>query len=294
MTRNELIQALQDLPAHEACDLLDTHGIFPAPGENAEDFLARAQRLLTSEDPEFRQELQELQACEADPAAMSAGFERTNELYGFSADTVRGYFIPRGIGPLWAGCAVVSEAGQMFILLREAFRQKEKWLIYSRTELIAHEQCHSARMVLNDDMFEEHFAYLASGSAFRRICGNAFRTAADPLLFLAGFPVFLIVEILVYSGLLPSLPLWPFFLLACIYPAFLFFRSLYSWRLYLRAKKNLRAAGLHRVKAVLFRSVSSEIREFAALKPEQIIPVIQKYAEKNLRWQIIRRRFCKD
>ncbi|MDD3118906.1 MAG: hypothetical protein PHQ27_06995, partial [Victivallales bacterium] len=155
------------------------------------------------------------------PAIMAEAAAATHALYAFSIAWVPGFFLSRGIGPLWGGCAITDPENLLTIfLIRGNFARHPRWFIYHRAELLAHELCHAARMVLDDYRLEEYFAYQTAHSRLRRYLGNCFRTPVDAILFLIPIMLLPLVEIfrIIVGG---TFPVWPFWLLAALYPLFM-------------------------------------------------------------------------
>ena len=268
-----------------ACDLLDAHGFLPKPGESREDFLARALK-EPYETPELDESFTNAVSLSAD--ILSEGAERTKKLYGFEALYVPGYALKHGFGFLWAGCTLTDDQDRSVFALRFPFAKQTRWFIYDRAELLAHEQTHAARTPVNDMIHEEYFAYQTSGSTLRRYLGNCFRTAADSILFLAGLvPLFVIEACYMLSN--PVLPMWPFAILAFIYPAFLLIRNQLARNVMNRAKKNLAAAGKKEIMPLLFRATAQEIDQLA--KSTDVSTLLSDWQKQELRWTIALRRF---
>jgi hypothetical protein len=290
----------------QRAEKFDSAGLLPAPGENVADFKARMTELKKVSD-ETDSELSskgvynllnmiELRAEDRIPAEIiSEAAEITDRLYGFRIEWVPGFFLSKGLGPLWGGCAVfIPEKKMTFFLIRSSFRKAVRWFIYRRDELLAHELCHSARMPLKDRIFEEHFAYRTAFSAFRRYAGNCFRTAWDSIFFILPIFILLAVRLLVtFAGL--SLPVWPFWIFAMAYPFFLFTRNQRARYVYFRAEKKLREAGTENPGAVLFRCTKDEIVEISGVKGNNKLRTLLDSWIKNrdLRWKITGSRFIK-
>jgi hypothetical protein len=143
-------------------------------------------------------------------------------------------------------------------LLRPAFKNKKHFLIYDRTELIAHELCHCARQVLNDHAVEEFFAYQTSKSILRRYIGNCFIKETDALLFLLPSILLLIAQ-LIKNFLFTSLPIFPFWLFLAIIMLYFFIRNQYSRNIINKARKNLQNIS-SKPEAILFRSTLAEAK----------------------------------
>ena len=135
---------------------------------------------------------------------------------------------------------------------------------------------------------EEYFAYQTSGSPLRRYLGNCFRTAADSILFLAGLVPLFVIEACYMLGN-PVLPMWPFALLASIFPAFLLIRNQLARNVINRAKKNLAAAGKKQIMPLLFRATAQEIAQLA--KSTDVPSLLSGWQKRELRWTIALRRF---
>lgn len=283
---------------------LDSHGLIVAPGETLESFSARIDELLRT-----RSRFDLCSGVQADSGLLEAevGFkigsvepmetaivaeadEKTEKLFGFRADWVPAFFPSRGLGLLWGGCTVITESGFPVFFLRRGFRDKPKWFIYRRDELLAHELCHAVRGCLEDEIYEEQFAYMTSASAFRRWSGNCFRREWDAIAFLIPVVLLLAVQIVVYSGLL-NLPLWPFWIAAFAFPAFLVARNIPERRTFFAARAKLERSGFVKPDAALFRMTADEIRTTARMPDDRLESFFQTKSDAELRWQILLRRF---
>lgn len=282
-SKAELQRRIQADP-DSACDLLDANGFLPRPGENRDDFLARALQ-TPYEKPDLDESF--TGAIPLNRSILAEGAERTSALYGFSALHVPGYALKKGFGILWGGCTLSDEHDRAVFALRAPFARKKRWFIYNRSELLAHEQCHAARTPLNDNVYEEYFAYQTSEKALRRYLGNCFRSAADSILFLAGLIPLFAVEAAYIAGFF--LPLWPFAILAALYPAFLLIRNQMARNTLNRAKIKLSVAGYQQVMPLLFRATAEEIRMIA--NSMDLPALLQEWQKKELRWTIALRRF---
>ena len=252
---------------------LEKAGYFPAPGENEQAFFDRVEK-TSAVFEEFAGELQngsaEFDSVRVKPEEqIPDSFVReagdvTEQLYGFRISHVPGFFLTGGVGLLWGGCMIGDcDSGFSLFLIRNAFRNRSRYLIYDRRELFAHELCHAARMPLGDNpRFEEHFAYQTSGSSLRRGWGNCFIHSYDALLFVAGSLLLPIGQCL-QLFLLPQLPIAPFWVLAFAYPLFLIIRNLCARRVLRKAECFLKQKGFSQPHFVLFRSTDSEIAELA-------------------------------
>jgi len=283
---------------------LDSHGLIAAPGESLEAFAARIDELLRTRArfdlcTDERAGVESLEAevgfkvGAVEPIGtelIAEAADKTERLFGFRADWVPAFFPTRGLGLLWGGCTVITDSGFPVFFLRRGFRAKPKWFIYRRDELLAHELCHAVRGCLEDEPYEEHFAYMTSDSAFRRWSGNCFRREWDAIAFLIPVVLLLAAQIVVYTGLL-NLPLLPFWIIAFAFPAFLIVRNIPERRTYFAARAKLEKAGFTNPDAALFRMTSEEIRALARIPDDRLESYLEDKSAAELRWQILIHRF---
>lgn len=287
----------------EALCILDSMGFLLKPGEDAAGYVARI-RAMHTRSLFFQEKTADGKVYEVYPKIhireearipdriMEEAAQATEERYGFAIRWVPGYFLSRGLGPLWGGCALSDDEPDSVpvFLIRRQFRDSRKFFIYSRDELLSHELCHAARAPLMDRMLEEHFAYAGSHSPLRRYMGNCFQTDRDAMLFL--FPVLLLlgVQILVqyYEW---NIPVYLFWILALVWPGYLLIRNAVQRKIYFRAERNLRSCGFERPAAALFRCTSAEIARFSGLSGEELKQTLNELAQSDLRMKIILTRF---
>ena len=282
---------------------LDAAGFLPVPGESERDFIARAEGILAchrdfDEALELEGELRVFDFVQVsreekiDPEIIDKSGEVTWNLYRFKAPHVPGFFLSRSVGLLWGGC-LIGDPDERFslFLIRNVFRTRERWLFYRRTELFAHELCHSMRMELHESTLEEYFAYQTSPSMLRRYLGNCFIHDWDAVLFV--LPTLLLLgATIVRDFLYHSFWVWPFWVLAFIYPAFLLFRNARSRRVVKKAGKNLKKFQIPYVEPILFRCTREELLQLGKLADRAAFDrYASDLAEKELRWKIILERF---
>ena len=284
---------------------LDAAGFLPSPGETEEDFVRRAESIL-ERHREFDRLLEEegrvavfgIEASreeKIDPGIIASAGEVTWELYRFRTLHVPGFFLSRSVGLLWGG-VLIGDPDERFslFLVRDSFRTRERWLFYRRTELFAHELCHSMRMELKETTLEEYFAYQTSPSALRRYLGNCFIRDIDAILFVVP-AVLLLAATVVRDFFLPGLPVWLFWILALVYPAFLLIRNASSRRVVRRAAKKLAAFGVREISPVLFRCTREELICLGGLAGASLFDRFRtEKAREELRWKIINERFIND
>ena len=224
---------------------------------------------------------------------MKESAEATETLFRFSANWAPGFFLSKSLGILWGGCTLSFPDTHLSVfIIRANFATSPKWFIYRRDELLAHELCHAARSPLGGDSFAEHFAYMTSTSILRRYLGNCFRRASDAFLFIV--PVFVLLLAQLATTFTPLLlPIWPFWVIAALGPAFLLWRNHCDRKTYRRAEANLEKAGISNAKALLFRCTENEIRGIAKLGKDSafLTEHLEKMSVSELRWRIIKHRF---
>ncbi len=294
---------LRNIMEIEELAALDAAGFIAGCGETATAYLERVARIKAAHD-DFNARLEtegEAEALEgitvrlADampPGIYDLPAGETLRLYGFEVRHVPGFFLSRQVGLLWGGC-LISDPDRHFslFLLRNSFRHREKWLFYSRNELLAHELCHSARQALGETSLEEYFAYQTSPSALRRNFGNCFIRDRDAVLFLLPALLLLAAE-LVRGFLLPGFPAWIFWPAAAAYPVYLLWRNHQSLKLVRRAAAALRRCGVPEPRPILFRCSREELRELGEMNSrEELDHYVSLKAEHEVRWMVIRERF---
>ena len=283
---------------------LDHAGFVPSPGMSREDFLHHTEKILETHR-NFDEALENSGSADIfntvtvhpderiAPELLDEAACQTGELYGFSVRHVPGFYLTRAVGLLWGGC-MLSDPDEYFsvMLLRNAFRKHRRFLNYTRDELLAHELCHSVRQSLMEITLEEYFAYRTSKSPIRRYLGNCFIRDIDALLFVIPIMFLPVVELL-RAFLIPGLPVWPFWILAMLYPAFLLIRNALSRRIVRRAREALTSCGAVKVEAILFRSTPGEMKQISGVRgePDKFRKWAEDLAKTELRWQIILRRF---
>ena len=279
---------------------IDAGGLLLAPGESPEEFLSRL-----SEMSQIMAELEQSIAKEGGYSIfpgitltnnaripqeiLAEAEEETDRLYGFKVDWVPGFFLSKGVGPLWGGCAISFPGGVPTVfLIRSSFADRRRWFIYDREELMAHELCHVARTPLSDRPLEEHFAYQTAKSRLRRITGNCFQTQFDALAFIVPVFILLAAQILkTFSSI--EFPIWPFWLLAFSGPVFLFGRNLLQRAVIGKAEKVLKDAGCAKPGALLFRMSYAETKELASSKNPAT--TLEKLRSKDSRLAVAFHRF---
>lgn len=287
---------------------LDRRGLILAPDETLAAFETRL-RTLREHVVELRQELQQggeldffgvhLESQDAiPPDCFRAPQETTRELFGFAIDWVPGFFTNYRMGFLFAGCAYYSydDFFALFIV-RKSFQDREKWLIYKRAELIAHELCHIARVGFRSRNYEEIFAYHTSASSFRRRLGGVLRTPTDTWLLLGSVGFLTLVQTVNVVLRPPELwyahPMPLFFLGVFMVIGYVFLRYFFFLNRFRRALKAVRRVfGQDGALPALFRSSDAEVGELAGLKDESAAQEwFEAKRQQDVRWRVIHERF---
>ncbi len=234
--------------------------------------------------------------CEASERIPAAAFAEagavTEQAYAFRADWAPGFYLSRSLGLLFGGCALSSfpDFFALFIV-RKSFAAKKRWLIYDRTELLAHELCHVARIALDGDRFEETHAYRIAASPFRRTMGGMFHAARDAYTLLGATFLLLAARILQVS-VWPRIPMFPFWGLVAGTVAYFGGRHAGALAVYRRALRILALRFGEQAQAVIFRCTDAEITALAALEDAAALDDwLGLRFRSNLRWRVIRRRF---
>ncbi|MDD7986820.1 hypothetical protein PQO01_17860 [Lentisphaera marina] len=207
MLQNELLEKAK-AGEFEAILALNKRGFFPASKESLDDFICRLENLRT-EYEKFDTTLQKVGSFELEgvkfnkadviPSEMFCDARKSNlELYDFDLDWVPGFFYSPGA--MFGGCAwgIPPYFFTLFIL-RPSFRTRDKWYIYGRQELMAHEMCHAVRFPLEADKYEEMFAYQTSTSSFRKLFGPMVRSPLETYILLGLITALMGVQVWIYS-----------------------------------------------------------------------------------------------
>ncbi|MFO7820751.1 MAG: hypothetical protein R6V56_01635 [Lentisphaeria bacterium] len=281
---------------------LDKRGLFIGGRESLLEYAERLQRLREN-IAAMESSLADTGIYSVDDLTLKAGsridktrFEEaqavTRPHYAFSINWVPGFYINPRMGWLFGGCAFYffPDFFAVFIL-RRTFAKRKRWLIYNRTELLAHELCHVARIALKSQIYEEYFAYQISNSSFRRAVGGTFRGAGDSLLLL-GSTFLLLGAQLSHFLLWPALPIWPFWGLVILVVAFIFGRGKLTQQRIMRARRNLEQAGYEATDSILFRATDEEIDQLASCTAADTVkPLLKEWQKQFPRWQVIIERF---
>jgi hypothetical protein len=288
----------------ETIVLLDKNGFLPGSNESFEDYKIRLLS-LEEEITSIKNELINDDLCEImqemnlkiknliDPNNFHET-EKITERYSFSIRWAIGFYTTKTIGLLAGGATIIFDNGLPLFLLKSSFKNKKKWFLYTRQELLAHELCHIARASLSDKHYEEFFAYRLSPSKFRRYFGSFFHSPIDSLIML--IPFFLLLAITIantfcYTGVND----FYFWIICFIFPTYLFIRNIHYMNIFNKAYNTLmKLAGCTSPESILFRCTASEIKtisKYYKLDNEILIQKLKNWSHKTIRWKIILKRF---
>lgn len=284
---------------------LDCNGLLIGADESIAEYTARLRRLQANtasmnaslkRDGTYAVEGIEVDSAERIPPELFREIRTVTEsLYAFAVDWVPGFFINPSFGWLFGGCAFYfyPDFFALFII-RKSFADRERWLIYSRDELLAHELCHIGRIGMGSTAFEEILAYQTATSAFRRVVGSVFRGPGDSFLLLGGTFLLLGAQ-LVRVFLRPTMWIWPFWALILAVITFLSVRHICCSRIFSRALRNMSALSSESARPVLFRCTDSEIRTIARMQSsDELRDWVAARAEHRPRWRVVCARFLAE
>ncbi len=112
------------------------------------------------------------------------------QVYGIYPQDILAFYDNRKLN-LWQGGATwiidSPKCRFSFIRLKKILKKRKLLSLYSKEEILAHEAIHAIRCGFSDSPYEELFAYLVSGSFFRRIFGPILQKPRDAYIFLLPF-----------------------------------------------------------------------------------------------------------
>ena len=252
----------------------DSSGLFPVPGETGEHFTGRMER-LHGELEALRSGSSDLQEMVASlpsppPDVLEKSVELTWKIYRFRAEWVPVRCSSKQTGFLSAGVLLEIDHLLPLVFLHGAFADRKKRMGYDASETLAHEMVHAVRTAFPPSVYEEYFACQVNASAFRRTVGTLFRRRELPLLFFGGVAA---APVLASVGVS-----WWF--LPLLLPLGVVLREVFLRIRLARAAEHLHQAGLAAL-PLLLRLSDGEIREIAALAPEEILAK----SESSDRWK---------
>jgi hypothetical protein len=243
-------------------------GWIPGPHESEDEFYARIN---------YRDQVVRLLGEDFTPSQDSVKLLKeagaiTYPLFQFSLEGVALVFANQGLSLWEGGVAWIFQLQEnspqaAFIQLRSCFEKSKRWLFYDRSELIAHEACHVARMAYQEPYFEEMLAYQTSKSWLRRLLGSLFlkswETSTFLLLFCLAWGMTLFLSMSVA---------WIGWLLLKLFSIFLFGRLTALHILYWRAKNKLSKAfnSQQTAQSLLFLATDAEIYRWGKMNEEEL------------------------
>ncbi|MBO5724740.1 MAG: hypothetical protein J6S58_07935, partial [Lentisphaeria bacterium] len=174
-------------------DELDHLGFFMLPDENWSMFTERIsllQKVLGEIEsgkipPELRSHIQFREKISGDFTAEAN--RKLMEHYKFRNSWAPAFFSKEETGSFSAGVQLEVDETYPVIFLHDAFAEKNSHCGYDRTEILAHELIHAAKMFFPPSRYEEYFTCHIYKSPLRRWMGNLFRSKYLITPFLAGF-----------------------------------------------------------------------------------------------------------
>jgi hypothetical protein len=146
-------------------DDLYARGLIPSHAETEEEFLKRIERSPS---------------LDLHPSWIDASLI-TQQLFLFKIDWVPLFYTSKNLS-FWEGAAAWIGA-KPYIQLRPAFLSGS-FLGYKRSEVLAHEAVHMARIAFKQPFFEEILAYQTSENRFRCYFGPLFQSPIESLLLI--------------------------------------------------------------------------------------------------------------
>lgn len=218
-------------------------GFIPGPYESKDQFIKRIEAT--------KQAYVKLGVASIPPAHFEWVEKKLLDLFDFSPKCLPAFYSNRALRP-WQGAAAWVERGQVLaIQLRESFKKGSFLGIYKRSEILAHEAVHAARSAFPYDPWDEYFAYMTSGQAWRRVLGPIIQRPWEVWPFL------------IFCLLGPMIPIA--FIAAAFWTSLGFIRLISRHLILRKASKTLQKKGYSEAQAryILFRLRDAEIRSLA-------------------------------
>jgi hypothetical protein len=287
---NHFSTASKNDPSPESLLISSNHlaefqrGFIPSPTETEEDFKNRIATCLTwaqkceMEDlviAEYKVKLPKSHLIPKEQLFDDAKIIR--ELYGVCPDWVPAYLDAQQLPALTAGMAVQfldPSSSHVFtwFQLKPIFRQRKKWLIYSRQEIISHEMCHVCRFPLKSQRYEESLAYKTSSSAFRRKIGGALLAPSDNKLLLFSLFTWSLVDLLALVSI--TVPNVLFWVMRIFFPSLLtlgLIRNSHIQKELATAEQQLRPIFGQNALSVLFCLDDTQIKNVIACNQQELL-----------------------
>lgn len=181
-------------------------GLIPGPSEDEKTFEERAQFCLHLKMM-IDEALLPKDRIGAPDAILREGIADVEKEFGIAPNWVPLFFSNQGLMPWHGGSALIfqlQENGPLGVImqLRKAFYTKTRYLgMYNRSELIAHELVHAARMAFDEPKYEELLAYKTSSGGLSKWLGPIIQSAFESRLFIYLLATILLLDLyLVFTG----------------------------------------------------------------------------------------------
>ena len=265
-------------------------GWIPGPEEEKEDFLKRIEQL----DHFYSNPPQDIDHF-LTTRDWTQAHEKLSSLYDMAPDWIVAHYSNRSLSFFQGAATWISEKGDYripLVQLKEKFEEGSLLKMYGKSEVLAHEAVHAARMQFDEPRFEEIFAYKTSPYFWRRFFGPLFESPWEATLFMGLVFLPLIVEVVrlfwfdhPLFGLAPLLPL-AFF-------SYLLLRLLFLRFTLSLAMRRIKAFLQNPLKkwAVALRMKDRELFQFAYRSKETLFDFLKE--EQSLRWQLLKKSYFK-
>jgi len=268
-------------------------GLIPGPDETEEEYGRRIEYCQN-----VRKELGEVlpfeEKDEAREEILQDVLPDTKKWMDIIPDWIPIYFSNYKLAPWHGGCAWIFQLNDesptsAFFQLRKRFKDRSKYLGYSRNEILVHELSHVGRMMFEEPQFEEVLAYRSSKTGFRRWFGPIVQSSIESMLFVIVLIMILVTDIAVISigdDFGYHLVLW----LKLIPVGMIGVAILRLWKKHLifgKCLENLRLVHREKADVIAYRLTDEEIRGFARMTVDEIQEFAETEQEKSLRWRLI-------
>ena len=180
-------------------ELLSLHrrGLIPGPNEVEALFLERIDSIEAFSAAPPIDEKQALPMQDWKEAN-----QLTDQLFDFKPDWMVAFYSDRHL-PFWQGAATwiyETPVRVPLLQLRKKFCKGSYLKMYTRSEVLAHEAAHAARMGFDEKKFEEILAYSTSKRSWRKWLGPLFRSSWESYVFVVLLAVPLLAKQLDFFG----------------------------------------------------------------------------------------------
>ncbi|MBF0197690.1 MAG: hypothetical protein HQL32_08260 [Planctomycetes bacterium] len=175
---------------------LNAMGFFPSKEESRDSFFERVKHSLDwseklkNEDFRFEESKYILpQQNRLSSEELEAAGLHAKKAYNLLPSWIPAYYLNQGLPLLTGGMAIHFRSEKegpwfSFFQLKEVFKNKKKWILYTAEEIVSHEMCHISRGPLHSTRYEENLAYKISSSPVRRYLGGALVNYYDSFILL--------------------------------------------------------------------------------------------------------------